>query len=562
LRRLRPADLVFLGLCVFAFVYILWLGRSGTFRQDDWTFIGERDWLSLNSWMAPNNEHWSLSFLAVFRSIFAVFGMHSYLPYLAALLAIHVIGTAGLYRLLDHLSGPVVALGGASLVLFLGTAHENFYWAASIGFVGATAAGLWALVALVQGSGPRSAAAAAVLLVASEAFAGVGLFFVAAAGALVMVDPSQRRRWMAVGIPVAVYVVWYLIWGRQAVNPITPDSISGLPSFALLGMANAIHSMLGVGRTVGEVAAAVLVGGVAWRLLRGQNVPPLAVAGVVGLVAQFVLIGLVRDDGVLGAEMSLAPRYVYSAVIFVLVAVAALVGKAASTHRELVRVMVLGPALAVGLTLNVQALVEAAPAYQRDAEQIRATFAALDEYADAPAVINSKRTPLPIEMLRSLVRDHGSPVRDDIRPTVVLGITSEGHDRALVALTRESFTVEETNAADWAVSSPTLLDTFHTRVLQPGGCWEVTSLGPDSQVEMAAPSGSSFIVTTDYGGDLGVFLYHMAAPDEANSSHLEVTAGTAYLVRVPDMGPGFVWQLRFKLPVGSHLTSVCMATPQ
>ena len=557
-RRINLAHVLFTGMSAIAFVFILWQGRTLTFLRDDWVLIGQTQWLSVDSWMAPGNQHWAVFFYAVFRPLYAVVGMHSYLPYLAVLLAIHVIAAGGLYRLLYRVSGPLLALAAAALILFLGTAHEDLYWAVQISYLGSVAAGIWALVALYEGLGKRSTWICVALLIVAEGTSGIGLFFVAAAAGLVLSDGSLRRRWAAIGVPVAVYAAWYLIWGRSGGAPITPDAISGLPAFAVEGMGNAIRSMVGVVRPIGEVAASVLVVGVAWRVLRDEPVPPLAVAGVTGLVAQWVIIGVARDAG--GPDLALAPRYIYPAAFLILVALAALLGKAATLRQQGVRALVLAPLVVVGMFTNVSALVDAVPQYQSDADMTRATLMDLDLYGNTPAVMNSSHTILPIDILKEQIREHGSPVRDDIRPSVVTPISPATADRALVALTMDSFTLTASSSSQWSLSQPELLGTYNASTSPVGSCLEANPLYPDSQLWVKAPSGSAFLVTADYGGDLGVYLSHDADAQEANAIHLGVVGGNSYAVRVPDLGPGFVWQLRFKLPAGSRDVSVCAAS--
>ena len=130
---------------------LLYLGRGVTFFQDEWRFVDVAGpFGTLEDVFGPQNEHWSTLPFLLYRSIFNVVGLSTYLPYLAVLLALHVTAAAALFVLLFRRNGPLVAIGGALLALWVGTGYQNLFWAFQIGFVGSTAAGLWALVAFAS----------------------------------------------------------------------------------------------------------------------------------------------------------------------------------------------------------------------------------------------------------------------------------------------------------------------------------------------------------------------------------------------------------------------------
>jgi hypothetical protein len=60
------------------------------FWRDEWTFITDRSATSLSDLFEPSNSHWVTVPLIVFRSLYAVFGMNTYVPYVAVLIALHL----------------------------------------------------------------------------------------------------------------------------------------------------------------------------------------------------------------------------------------------------------------------------------------------------------------------------------------------------------------------------------------------------------------------------------------------------------------------------------------
>ena len=79
-------------------VVLLYLARSMTFWQDEWgsiAFNGGR--LDI---IRPVNEHWSTIPLLLYRATFALVGLHSYLPYIAEVIALHLVAVAAAFVLI------------------------------------------------------------------------------------------------------------------------------------------------------------------------------------------------------------------------------------------------------------------------------------------------------------------------------------------------------------------------------------------------------------------------------------------------------------------------------
>ena len=120
----RRAIVLFGVLALGSWAALLYLGRGVTFLQDEWRFIDVvGPFGTLGDLMRPQNEHWSTLPFLLYRMIFNVVGLSSYLPYLAVVLALHVVAVAGLFVLLHRRNGPLAAFGGAALALWLGTGY-------------------------------------------------------------------------------------------------------------------------------------------------------------------------------------------------------------------------------------------------------------------------------------------------------------------------------------------------------------------------------------------------------------------------------------------------------
>ena len=297
----RPsAPIVVLALAAgLSAVLIIGLGARMTFWGDEWAF-----WLDPPaSLFEPNNEHWSTVPYLVYS---ALSGATTYLPFMVVLAVSHLVAASGLYVLAEPRTGRWFAVGLATLLLFLGSAAQDFMWAWQVGFVGSVGIGLWGLVALDH----DRRAPAAVLLTIALATAGPALFML---GVAVLWRPS---RWLA--IPIVIYAVWYLTFGRTTVgavqNPFSIDSLLAAPAFVVESVAYAMGGVTSLGAIGGLVLVGLLVA-VAIR----SRAERLFWASLVALIGYYLAIALVRSSIPGATEL---PRYVHPAAVLVLVMVA------------------------------------------------------------------------------------------------------------------------------------------------------------------------------------------------------------------------------------------------
>jgi hypothetical protein len=568
----RTPDLVFALLALVAFVVLLYLGRALTFFGDEWEFITKRQDLTLQNLLGPHSQHWSLFPVLVYKSLVSVVGLHSYLPYLAMLLLVHMTAVAGLFVLLRRMAGPLVALGGATLMLFLGSAYEDLFWAFQIGFVGSVAAGLWALVIVQASIDRRALAAIGGLLFVAVASSGLGLFFLVAVGTLALFDPSRRRVLQPVVAVGIVYLVWFLIFGRTGLDavhdPFSLAAMAGIPSFVISGGGRGIGGLLGVNLPQNQALFVLLVASVAWRVIRGHHLPSLAVAAVAGLVVQFVIIGMARDQLDAVGYAAVAPRYVYSSAAFLLLALAAFLGEPAK--RSVSWRQGLAVALVVGFALigNLTSLHSGSLWFQRQAVQLRAAIAWLEEHPGSPLIrLNvppTSYTPVGVSDILALASRQGSVTRDDLLPGVVPRISSATTDQALFGLVKAAFQIRP--AGDPVVDpTPPRMTAIHNLTAAPdGGCLSLRATGPVPQLSVAAPAGGSLLFVPEANGSLKAYLSLLAEPQDADSISVDVTGGQRFAIAIPDVGADVPWTLSLVPPVepmGGQLCSLSSPGP-
>ncbi len=310
---------------VLAVVLLLYLGRHLWFFFDEWDIVGNHQ-LPL---FQPHNEHWSTLPYLVYAALYRLFGLRTYLPYLAVVLLLHVAAAHQLWLLMRRAGvGDWLATAATTVFLVMGAGAENLVWAWQMGFVGSLCFGLVAVNLTVE----REAGLVRILgiwlaLVASLMCSDIGLAMVAATGIATFLDRGLRASLVALAVPAVVFGAWYLHYGKAPVGGTyaRPDPV-GVARFAWIGLTGALD--LGAGLEYLGGAMLVLIAVWTVVLVRRRQAP--AAAGMV--VAAFLLmtlIGLSRLQ--LGIATALSSRYLY--LVFALLMPVGVLGLAALARR-------------------------------------------------------------------------------------------------------------------------------------------------------------------------------------------------------------------------------------
>jgi hypothetical protein len=290
------------ALVVVALLALIWFGRDMTFYHDEYAMILLRD-LSIPGILSPHNEHLSATLVVLYRVLLGTVGTASYWPYLGVTFALHVAVAGLVYAVVRREASAGWALGAMAVMLLLGAGGDDILWAFQSATIGATAAGMAAVVVA-----PRRPGIAAALLTVALATSGVGLAFFVGTGVHLLLTRPRAIAWLLV--PLGLYLLWYLGYGATG-----QPSIVGLPAYVMRGLEASAAGVLGSTLPiVGQVVLLALAFGYGWR----RGMPPVVLALLVSSVAFFTIAGSVR--AYLGPEQAAAPRYVYVAVPAFLVA--------------------------------------------------------------------------------------------------------------------------------------------------------------------------------------------------------------------------------------------------
>jgi len=297
---------------------LLFFTRSFTFYFDEWSFITTApDW-TIATYFEPHNEHPSMLLRLLYAALLGTVGLRTYLPYMAVLYLAHFANVLLLFELVRRRAGELIAVVAALLLLVIGMAWEDLFWAFQVGWLASVAFGLGALLALQMRPRWRAAAATG-LVVVSLSFSGVGLVFAVAAAIHLLLTPTRRNElwWF---VPVAISLLaWYMAFGRFGTHPDPQPTAANLlfdPLYTVWGLSQGIAGVIGVSGWFGYPLLGLAIVSVAWSWKRHGLDPFLAGIGA-GLVAFFLVAGLTRAQ--LGWQQSGASRYVYVAAVLWLI---------------------------------------------------------------------------------------------------------------------------------------------------------------------------------------------------------------------------------------------------
>lgn len=558
--RASRADLAFALVAVAAGATLVYLGRSLTFWEDEWRSImfdgGPIDYLR------PLNEHWSTVHLLLYRATFALVGLRSYVPYLAEVVVLHLVAVAGAYVLMRHRVGPLVATLVAIPLLLLGSGAENLFWGFQTGFVGSVMFGIWALL-LVERSSRSAPLVASLLLVAGLASSGVGLFFLVVVAGRTLADAQLRRRASVVVPPLAVYLLWFLLIGREGVGTGGPVSLDpSTARFIARGVVHSVQSAVGLdhlpdGHLWGMVIFLVLAALTARRLVRGRPAP-LAAGCVLGVFAMYTLIAVVRLRADPGYDHATSSRFVYVAAFLLALAVVDLLpGRSWWSALRGARRLVVPAAvvLAVGLATaaNVYALDEKRSEFEATAERTRAFVSVVLTRGSERWVDQDEHRGWfpPVPELRRTIERHGSPLRDELFGVEIEAPDATALESALLALAGDAFRFETAEGHSVLTNVATGPGTSRA-----GRC-ALARFGPDDAVwALALPAMARVRVTSPSELDVRAFLAHEGGP--GRPLYARLASGTPQDVLIPYVGDRRLWELAVDSPRHSGSLQVCV----
>jgi hypothetical protein len=316
-RLLLTPGLLHVATLIVGLVVLVLLGGGQWFVNDDFTI------LALSDPMRSHVGHWNTAATLLFQALFPIFGISSYLPYLVPAILAHLAVVHLAWRLLLRVGvSPWLATLGATTVLLFGAAAENVLWAFQVGFMGAMALALGALLIIDRERlTARVAIGAGALAVVSLPFASTSLPILAAAGIVAIIRHGWWRA-IAVFAPAGVvYLTWFVLFRVPSADILAPhgsEYLTAVPLFFGTVIAAAY------GQWVGPLILGpfVAVGLAVWVLRQRRDwfgPKALSYALLLGVLVFAVLTALTR--GGMAIQAAAAERYVYVIAVMSLPAV-------------------------------------------------------------------------------------------------------------------------------------------------------------------------------------------------------------------------------------------------
>jgi uncharacterized membrane protein len=312
-------------LSVVAFVLLYRKGFGTTFYYDEWNFLmNRRDW-TIGTFFEPHNEHLSLVPIAVYKLLFVTVGIDDYAPYRVAVLLVHLLCVALLFMLVRRRVGELLGAIVVLPILFLGTAWQDLLWPFQIGYLVSVAAGLGTLLALERRT-VMGDVTACVLIAVALASSSIGIPVAVLAFVELLAGREPRKRLWLVAAPVALYVLWSLVYGnpraapgaQEGLWPLLRQNIPDTPGYVASAAAGAFGALTGWGIDWGRPLVSLAAIGLVIWLASSRPFSPRALAVLAAAATYWGLTGLFRAQLNLPAES----RYLYfGAILLVLLGV-------------------------------------------------------------------------------------------------------------------------------------------------------------------------------------------------------------------------------------------------
>lgn len=528
------------AMCVGAFGLILYLARRFDFYYDEWDFVlGAPHW-TLRDYFVPHNEHWSTLPSVIYKALFLTVGAHSYLPFMGAVLLLHVATAFLLFMMIRRRSGDLLGLASAAMMLFLGRGFENILWAFQVGFVGSIVFGLLAMY-LLDTATARTAGAlvASASLVLSLASSGIGLFFCGALAVDLLLDRSRRHYLWVLIAPAVAYTLWYVKFGLQYAgvhrSPLSLTALQQLVGYVPLGIGAAMAGLFSLSVNWSQLALAVLTAGLAVVWYRAGKVGSRVVGAAVGLILQFALTGLVRAQ--FGDLQAGSPRYVYIGSVFLVLILTDAV-------RELPWRGLWRPALAAVVIMsigwNAVHLRQAAASKDVQFAFQKAELRTVWLFRDAPGIdLNARIDPvlMPQVSVGAYLRSReqlGSPL-PDITPGGLQELDPHAVNQAMRNMM--PIKIESTDP--------------------PGKVTQCRSSSAGGGIDITLAGGSTAVLHSSRLAQVQLSTWVMGDQPDTPGIVLRTAADGSATVILPDTGQGIDWHVRGQDSAAAAVVTVC-----
>jgi hypothetical protein len=481
--------MAFAAFAAGTFVYYLIKSSGVVIKSDDWLFAFRGN--SFTDFFRPYESNVSILPIAVYHFVYSTFGFGTYWPLRVIGVGSQIVVACAVFFLVRSRWGsPVALVSGVAVLWFPGTLlipSQFNHWLA-------LAASILAGWALTRPPG-RSDWVVAGALVFALSSSGVGV--AAAVGCLVYVALTKAplRRWLAVGIPTALFVVWWFTLARDDHGTGLHTSAVDTARYMRDGIFASLQLLSPGNQWLGITLAITFAAWIGWRLRKGPRAAAHELAWTCAIGAWW--LGLASTRGAAGAG---APdSFRYRLVTFGLIAVALL---PLSRSPRVQRLLHSPKAVPVALCAAVALVALNGPAIAHHADIAEAKYRQQVQKMIVlnlgPSVIPDDATvqfdiytTMKARAYRGLITKYGAPP----------GTRPDDPDAAIVALGPiKPVAVEEASTTCTALQDPSVIQaTADRRNLAETWTSVVLRAGPTNTVIQVRRFQSSWVTIGEIG---------------------------------------------------------------
>jgi hypothetical protein len=313
------ATAIYIVIATAAFCWWTWLGRGTTFFYDEWNFVMAYHQGLWSAMITPHVGQLVAVPVIVYRTMFALVGLHLYWPYRLVGIVFELLMTTVFFVYLRQRARPLVALLGATALLASGQAFQDILWPFELTFTVSLAAGAGALM-LLDRNDKLGETCAAVCIAVAVTSSGFGLVFIAGVTVGTVwsalwgdvrkgargLDMAKRLRRLWVVVPgLGLYLSWYI---HDQVGDAVFSRLHELPLYVAQSAGYGVGSLLGLrGIVPSEILAGFLAVVLAVRLSLDLRGSAKLAMGLAAALTFWTLAALARGEGGAGSSRYLQP---------------------------------------------------------------------------------------------------------------------------------------------------------------------------------------------------------------------------------------------------------------
>lgn len=302
-------------------LYIIFIGRNQWFFYDDFDFVSNNriSGSYISALLMPHNEHTALLPFVLFRLIYMVFGLSSYIPYFVINIIVLTITFYVLYLFARSLKiSSRIAFFGIVFLSFTPAYYENIFWAFQVGLSLSTCFGFMSLGLISASNRFKKYNKILVFgsLMISVFSSSLGLIFIVMSIILILLNRSWRSYIASVVLPLIIWILWSLNFSSTQGLSLSKliFTLKNYTQFMSVGVNEALTSIFPI------ASFGVLIVGVftylAFRLTEVQD-QKILVAHILGLFLMWFLLtyGRASVNGEVNLNLATASRYTFGTLV-------------------------------------------------------------------------------------------------------------------------------------------------------------------------------------------------------------------------------------------------------